>query len=349
MSKESMLIDPSALNPAEIFVPNGTDKLIKIVESEIDGFQGDVSTEEGRKEIYHLDRKIASSKAAINKLRLDYTADVRQKLSDINDEGKKFVERMEELQCQVSRPLDEWKAKEKSRVEALTERLNKIKDQYEFPLEISSGELIARRALVNDYYDCSGGFDWQDFLKVAGEERDKALSLIDAKISQVKAQEEQAAELEKLRKEAAERAKKDEDERLRKEGEERARRELEEKAERDRKSQEDAIRAEQERAAKAESDKIAAEKAAQEARDNAEKQAKEAAEKARLEEIARQEEESARIKTEKESRERDKKHRAKINNEAVSAIVAMDFEEEDAKELITAIAKGKIPNVKIHY
>lgn len=346
MTKETALLDLSALNPQEIFVPNGTDKLIKIVESAIDGFEGDVSTEEGRKEIYHLDRKIASSKTAVDKLRKEFTADVRQKLSDINAEGSRFVERMEELQKQVSAPLDEWKAAEKARVEALTERLNIIKGSYDFPIDISSGELESRLATVSETYN---DFDWQDFERVAGEENDKAVSLINAKLSQVKEQEEQAAELEKLRAEAAARAKADEEERLRKEGEERAKREAEEKAERDRIAQENAILAEQARAAKAEADKLAAEKAAQEARDNAERQAKEAAEKARLEEVARQEAEAARIKAEEEARENDKKHRAKINNEAVTAIVSLGFEEKDAKDIVTAIAKGNIPNVKIHY
>ena len=253
---------------------------------------------------------------------------------------------MEELQAEVSAPLDDWKRKEKDRVESLTERLNIIKSAYDFPIEISSGELESRLATVSETYK---DFDWQDFERVAGEENDKAVSLINAKLTQVKEQEKQAAELEKLRAESAARAKADEEERLRKEGEERAKREAEEKAERDRVAQENAILAEQARTAKAEADKLAAEKAAQDARDNAERQAKEAAEKARLEEVARQEAESARIKAEEEARENDKKHRAKINNEAVTAIAALGFGEKDAKDIVTAIAKGQVPNVKIHY
>jgi len=346
MTKETALIDLSALNPSEVFVPNGTDKLIKIVESEIEGFEGDTSTEEGRKEIYHLDRKIASSKTAVDKLKKEYTEGVRKQLNDINAEGKKFWDRMEELQTKVSAPLDEWKRKEKERVEALTERLDIIRNAYVFPIEITSGELEER---INQINVANADFDWQDFERVAGEETEKALSLINAKISQVKEQEAQAAELEKLRLEAAERAKKDEEERLRKEGEERAKLEAESNAENDRKAQEEAMRLERERSAKAEADRAAAEKAAQDARDNAERQAKEAAEKARLDEVARQEAEAARIKADEEAREKDKKHRAKINNEAVEAVIGLGFEDKDAKDIVTAIAKGQIPNVKIQY
>ena len=48
-------------------------------------------------------------------------------------------------------------------------------------------------------------------------------------------------------------------------------------------------------------------------------------------------------------READKKHRAKVNGEALAALVTAGLSELAAKSAITAIAQGKVPHVKIEY
>ena len=50
-----------------------------------------------------------------------------------------------------------------------------------------------------------------------------------------------------------------------------------------------------------------------------------------------------------EERERNKKHRAKINGEVRTALVAVGLHEDDATQVVTAIAKGLIPHVTIAY
>ena len=68
----------------------------------------------------------------------------------------------------------------------------------------------------------------------------------------------------------------------------------------------------------------------------------EAAEKSRLDAI-----EQERIATEK--REANKKHCAKINNAAANALLACGITTEQAKAVVSAIAKGQIPAVYISY
>jgi FKBP-type peptidyl-prolyl cis-trans isomerase len=84
-------------------------------------------------------------------------------------------------------------------------------------------------------------------------------------------------------------------------------------------------------ARKAEADKAAAEQAAAER------------ERQRVADEQRAEAEAA------AKREADKAHKAKINNEALTALVAAGLSDADAKAAIGAIAKGLVPNVKINY
>jgi colicin import membrane protein len=117
----------------------------------------------------------------------------------------------------------------------------------------------------------------------------------------------------------------------------------------------------QDRAAKAEADAKAAAAKAEADRKEAERLAaqreKEAAEKAERDKQAAIEAERQRVaaqaakeKSEAEAREKDKKHKATVNNAAMSALVKdAAISEDAAKAVITAIAKGLIPHVKISY
>src|ERR1035441_8205412 len=58
-------IIPPENKAAELFVPNGLDKIIALIRKEVEQFQPDISTEKGRKAIASLARKVASSKARL--------------------------------------------------------------------------------------------------------------------------------------------------------------------------------------------------------------------------------------------------------------------------------------------
>ncbi len=99
-----------------------------------------------------------------------------------------------------------------------------------------------------------------------------------------------------------------------------------------------------------------AERKAQEAAEETERAASAAAANAERERYAAVEAERARVaarekaeKEEAESRERNKTHRAKINREALQGLCNIGVEIEQGKEIIEAIFKGQIPNVKIEY
>lgn len=95
----------------------------------------------------------------------------------------------------------------------------------------------------------------------------------------------------------------------------------------------------------AEQYRIAAEQssAKEAARIEAERRAAIEAERKRVEAKELQE------KAEVEARERNKKHCAAINRKAADALIASGITEEQAKAVITLIAKGEVPNVSISY
>lgn len=59
--------------------------------------------------------------------------------------------------------------------------------------------------------------------------------------------------------------------------------------------------------------------------------------------------EEARQKQEAQQRENDKKHRTTINRRNLAVLLAMGISEDDGKKVITAIAKGELPDCRIYY
>lgn len=100
-----------------------------------------------------------------------------------------------------------------------------------------------------------------------------------------------------------------------------------------------AMKAEQERAEREKAEAEAAERREQE------RQAQIEAEAKRLADV-----ELKRHREQEAARERNRAHRAKVHNAAAEAFSGViDLTPEQAKELVTAIAKGQIPNVSINY
>ena len=99
-------------------------------------------------------------------------------------------------------------------------------------------------------------------------------------------------------------------------------------------------------AIQAHKDKKAAAKQADKAQAEAEKVASETA---RLGEIARRKVEDDRIAADEKKREANVKHKKKINNEVLDALIALGVDHELGVSIVIAAARGEIPNIKISY
>ena len=202
---------------------------------------------------------------------------------------------------------------------------------------------------------------WPELIKKAKASVEGAMSATTETLSRLIESEKQAAELERLRKESEENAQRERDRLI---AEEAARKAQEEESRRaEQRILDERNKAEQDRLAKlkAEQDKAEAEqrlsaqqeKAKRDA-ELAEQQAKEreriAAENAKKQAEEQQAMALQRQKEEEEKRAADKAHRVAINRAALADLIAQaSLTEEQAKAVITAVAKGLVANMKVIY
>ena len=310
------------------------------------------------------EKQAKSDKLAIGKViaKLDRThkevkAPLKERVDLLDGERKRIKDQLLELQNSIKNQIAEHEARIKAEKDALLAKAGKLREMREFEFSPTVEQVEERIAslkavVIDDSYG-----DMKAYAALCKEE---SLQVLEPMLVGLKAIAEQKAEEERQRKEAEEKARQEREERIAREAKEKAEREAKEAAERaEREAQE---RIERERIAKEQAEKrekeakLKAERDAKAAAERAEREKQEAIERARAEEQRKAEqaeaERLAKIAAEEEAqrkREANKRHRAKINNEAVAALVGVGLSEEDAKNVVTAIAKHQIPCVSIHY
>lgn len=279
------------------------------VRKEVESHVPDISTEKGRKAIASLAYKVSQTKSAADKKRLELTADLRARVSEINELGGVVTTELEKLRDQARRPLTEWEEKEEKRVDACKEAIAILKDKLTSTADL--GEFTLNASLQHATTMVIEMPAFADFLDEARAAQNAAIEHLTRQIATAKQLAEQAAELARMREVQAENERK-EQERLAKEAAENAERERQAQAERDRIEQERLQKEREE--AEAERIRVAAETARKEAEEKAERERKEAdekreaehkaalakAEQDRLDEISRME---AKAKAEREAAE----------------------------------------------
>ncbi len=356
------------VNLQKLFTVVGMDQLILKIENEVDAFSADISTKDGRAKIVSMAAKIAKCKSPIEKLAKEAKDESRKIIDGVNAEWKRYEMRMDELRDEIRKPVDEIEEAEAKFAEERTKLILKIEsyksESHNVSWDFSTIErfYLMRKKELCDLVE----FDWQQFDFRAKGLISEALQIISDRLAIAEKNENDRIELETLKKEKAEREQKDRDDQIAKDAAAKATKDAEEKAERERQAEENKRLEAEENARNAIAEKEAAEKREKEQSEQAEKnriaaeqKAKDAAEKAaavavekerlRVAEQKRKDDEAA------EKIARNKRHRTKINNEALAAIevilgkVQDDHFDEMAKAIIEAIAKGEVPHVQINY
>ncbi|HEC73152.1 MAG TPA: hypothetical protein ENI26_02130 [Methylophaga aminisulfidivorans] len=332
---EITVIEIKQENALSIFTAEeGLDPYLKKIEQEARSLVPDMSTKKGRDQIASNAYKVRQSKSALDKVGKALVDKLKEQPKLVDAERKRMREFLDKLADEVRKPLDEFEQKEADRIKALQDRVfffsSCVMDNGEESEKIKAVIETIELEKVDETYE--------EFEAEAHREKAACLDRLKSSLDKQIKHEAEQAELEKLRKEAAEREQKEREERIAREAEERARKQAEEAAQKER---QDAINRENElklAAERAEREKLEAEQRAVNAAKETEERLKwEAAEKARTEA-----EEQAR-------RERNKKHKTKINNDALSALLTSGISEDQGKTIVTMIAKGEIPNVSISY
>lgn len=355
-SPSTELIVLDKLTPAVIFAPGGVDDILAKIAREVRSQSTDISTKAGREAVASLAYKVARSKTALDKMGKDLGESHYKSWKAITSERARIEKELDALKDEVRKPLTDWENAEKDRIAGHEKAIADIEGMTQFDEPPTAADIKFRL----DAFTALPPRDWEEFAK-RGEAADAATTnTLNRMLEEATKREAEIAELERLRAEQVAREQKERDDRIAAEAAERARVEAEAKAKRE--ADEAAAKAEAERqrverekagaiarAEKAEADrKAAAEKA--------ERDAKEAAEAAERRQLAAVEaerkrvaDEAARVAAETAKREADKKHRAKINNEALAALAALGVETELAKTVIAAIARGEVPHTKMVY
>ncbi|MGY8147082.1 hypothetical protein L1R07_02555 [Klebsiella pneumoniae] len=339
-----------------IYVENGLDSFLEKIRAGVNEVP-DLSTAKGRARIASLAAQVSRSKTAVEKPGRDYLKRLKEQPKVVEAELRRFVTECDQLRDEVRRPLTEWEDAEKARTEALQQRLADLRaladvidtaGNYLPSADIQARILEAKSVVLDD--------SWQERAAEAGVAKDSTIQQLEASLVIAQKREHEAAELDRLRKEAEEKARLEREENIRREAAEQAKRDAEAKAQ----AEIDAA-ARREYEARAATERAEREKI--EAQQKAEREAKAAAEKAEQEKNAaiaaerrRQEEaESARLAEQKRiaegeaRRAADKEHRRSINRQAIADLIESGLTQEMAEKALIAIASGKVSAVSIKY
>lgn len=346
MEKSNQLEVIQTLTPAQIFEGGELLTIVGAIEEECLSFIIDPSSKEGREEIKSLAYKIARSKTTVEKAKKAYTEDLRKKVTEINAHAANAVDRLQALQDKVREPVTQYEKREKERVENLKAKIAEIqsfKAVNGLTPSLNIKELLNRLEEFNP-------LEMEEFAHIANKEKEEVLAHLSGALLASEEYEENERRRIQLEIEQKEREQKEREERIAREAAEKARIEAENKA-----------RADQERAEKEKNDLIeAARKAEENARlaneralkqkEESERREKEAIERAEREAIERQEAIKKKEEEDQKKRESDIAHKKYINITALESLkLECGITDELAKSIVTAIAMGKIPNVKINY
>ena len=321
--------------------------------------------------------KVSKSKAELVRLANATTEEWRKSTRAVVAERTELERRMDELKDRVRQPLTDYEAAERERVAGHEAALASITENPSAAREESSVELAARLAVLRSW----PARDWQEFHQRAAETLEAEIERAERRHEIAVKREADAAELARLRAQAAEaarveaaRVQAEHEARIAQEAAEQARKaavreaaEALNRAEQERLSIEREAQAAEERAAKAEADRLAVVKAAEEAQEQARRQRilaeaaartklREAEEDAQRRERKAVEAERRRVEREAEElaeanrkREANKAHRASIMYQVRTALIGLGIEEVAARGLVLAIVGGQVPHTTINF
>jgi hypothetical protein len=222
----------------------------------------DVSIPSQRARIISLSARVASAKVKLDKLGDSLIEEHRAVVTAVNADRKVMRDDMDAFKVEVRKPVTDLENAEKERVAAHESALLDISRQAEGIPVWSIEECEAKLARIGFLYNSR---QWEEFLKRAQDARNTAGLIVQRAATEARRREEERAELERLRAEAAERAIKEREEAAAKAAQEAAERRAAEQAriareaaERERKRVENEREEAEARAKQAEAERVAA-------------------------------------------------------------------------------------------
>ncbi|MGL4715403.1 MAG: hypothetical protein ACRCWL_05775 [Aeromonas sp.] len=338
----------------------GIDALLADIKQQAASLVPDVATAKGRKEIASVAYAVAKTKTYLDGIGKELTDKYKEIPKRIDAHRKQIRDSLDTLKDQVRAPLTQYEEAEAARVADLQIRMVVFSDAKQASAEQASAELAdlltAIEAITIDE-------SWQEFTAQAGVAKDAAVLHLRAVLTKAREREAQAAELDRLRQEAAAREQADRERRIAEQAaaaeaqrQEQARLDAERREREAKEREQQAIRdaeaadlarqqAEARRIADAEQAEQRRLQAAAQAKMEAELAAKAAAEqeRQRMEYAQRQQAEA------EAARAADVEHRRTINQQVLADLLRYGISESTAITLIKVVASNKIAHLTINY
>ncbi len=331
----------------------------KRIEKEAKSEVPDIETEEGRKHIKEMARKVTASKTAIDTPIRDYLRMIKAQPKVLEKNARESKARFDALKEEILKPLTEAQASQ----DAVIEWLNGIPEYCNDPFRLS--EQVKK--VISEINGCTADLVWPELKRRFKVAHENALTTATVTLERITEQEKQAAELAELRAKQAAAEQAEYNRKIAEEAAAKARLEAEQKARQERadverravesrQREEAAVAAQQQAVRDAELAKEQQAKAAEQAKIDAEKERAEAEKRQALAIEQTKQAEAKRIADEElamhqlaKEREAGKAHRIAINRAALVDLVAAGLSEDDAKIAIRAIGRKEVRNISIQY
>lgn len=353
MSNELQILNQNSIVTA-FATKGGINELFERVAQEVRKEVPDITTKKGRDAIGSLAMKVSKSKKIIEDAGKALVAEQKAQIKLIDDDRIAVVKMFDALRDEVLAPRDAWEQAEKDRVAKHENAIKEITD-FLLPENINvDAEVLASNIRYLEKVPMGTMFEeYEEKIKIAKFETLESLRTALAAREKYEAEQ---AELERLRQAEQARLQREHEERIAQQAAEQARIDAEQKAkaeiEKAEREKQEAI----EREAKL---KLEAEQAIlreKQAKEDAERAAKQAeidkqkaieAERLRIEQQQKAEaEHQAKLE---EQRKANIEHMRQINNDVLSSLIKTGISEDQAKAIITMIAKNEVPHVNIKY
>lgn len=373
MNAPTSLIPLVEANPAMVLLePVKFDQFYDEVAREVRSHVPDLTTEKGRKAVASLAFKVTKTKTAIDDARKALTEEKRAEIKKVDEAGKVIRDKLDSLRDEARAPLTQWEEAEKARAERCKAITDGIRRDSAVSLDDTSHTVAARLDAIKLIEITEAEFTethavavalWRNAIEALSSahvrllrEEDERAELIRLRAAEeerqrVAEQERQAAEA-KAAEERAEQARKEEAARAADEAKAREEAEQARIAQAVKEAEETACR----QAEQAAADALAAQQRAHDEALALERRRAEEAEadrKAQADRIAREEakrEADAKAEADAQAaREANRAHRGKIMLATKTAIMSHGVGEATAKALVLAISAGDIPHVSIKF
>jgi len=333
---------------------NGIQDLFDRMAEQARSIVPDVTTKKGRDAIASQAYKVSKSKAAVDNHGKDLVAGIKAQAAVIDRDRKVWRDQCDALRDEIRKPLDDWEQAENDRVakhQAVIRAIHSLHGE-----NILNKESHEIKGYIFDLENTEIDSSFEEFEQEAKIAKFETLEKLRTALAAREKYEAEQAELERLRQAELERQQKERDEAIARQAAESARLEAERKAQAEREQAEKLARESAEREARLQAEKEAALLREEQLKRQAEEQAKQAeiakqqaieAERLRIEQEAQAKAEAER-KAE-EARLANVEHMRSINCEILNKLCEIGLDEDQAKAVITAIAKNQVPHVSVKY